>query len=75
MQIISSKENELVKDIKKLKEKKYRDKTKKYIVEGLKVVKEAIQENAKIDKIIINVEAGIDESQVQSKHSINESVR
>ena len=54
MQIISSKENETIKMIKKLKEKKYRDEEKMYIVEGIKMVKEAIQENANIHKIIIS---------------------
>ena len=56
MQIISSKENETIKMIKKLKEKKYRDEEKMYIVEGIKMVKEAIQENANIHKIIISEE-------------------
>ena len=45
MQIISSKDNEIVKNIKKLKEKKYRDLENKFIVEGIKLVEEAIQEN------------------------------
>ena len=35
MQIISSKDNEIVKHIKKLKEKKYRDQYNEYIVEGI----------------------------------------
>ena len=35
MQVITSKDNELVKDIKKLKEKKYRDAFNKYIIEGI----------------------------------------
>ena len=53
MQIITSKDNEGIKEIKKLKEKKYRDQEGKYIVEGIKLVKEAIEENAKINKIVI----------------------
>lgn len=53
MQVITSKDNEIIKNIKKLKEKKYRDEEKKYIVEGIKMVKEAIIENAKIDKIVV----------------------
>ena len=36
MQVISSKENEYVKHIRKLKEKKYRDQNNEYIIEGLK---------------------------------------
>ena len=53
MNIISSKDNELVKNIKKLKDKKYRDLENVYIVEGIKMVKEAILENASIRQIII----------------------
>ena len=53
MQIISSKDNEQIKAIKKLKEKKYRDETNCYIVEGIKLVKEAISENAAIKMIVI----------------------
>ena len=53
MNIISSKDNELVKNIKKLKDKKYRDLENVYIVEGIKMVKEAILGNASIKQIII----------------------
>ena len=53
MQVISSKDNEQIKMIRKLKEKKYRDETRSYIIEGIKLVKEAINENAKIKMIVI----------------------
>ena len=53
MQVISSKDNETIKYIKKLKEKKYREETNCYIIEGIKLVKEAIEENAKIKYILI----------------------
>ncbi|MBP3256262.1 MAG: RNA methyltransferase [Clostridia bacterium] len=53
MQVITSKDNEIIKNIKKLKDKKYRDEENKFIVEGIKMVKEAIIENAKIDKIVV----------------------
>ena len=53
MQIISSKENELVKHIKKLKDKKYRDLYNEFLVEGIKLVQEAVYENARIRKIIV----------------------
>ena len=52
MQVISSKDNELVKHIKKLKDKKYRDESNEYIVEGVKLIEEAVNENVKIKKII-----------------------
>ena len=53
MQVITSKDNEIIKNIKKLKEKKYRDQTGEYIIEGIKLVAEAITENVKISKILV----------------------
>lgn len=53
MQKITSKDNDLIKHIKKLKDKKYRDESNEFIVEGIKLIEEAIKENAKIKKIII----------------------
>ena len=53
MQVITSKDNEFVKYVKKLKEKKYRDKSQEFIIEGIKLVKEAIEEKANIKQIII----------------------
>ena len=53
MQIISSKDNEIIKNIRKLKEKKYRDIEGNYLIEGIKLVKEAITENADIKQIVI----------------------
>ena len=53
MNIISSKDNELIKHIRKLKDKKYRDESNEYVVEGVKLVEEAVKENAKIKQIIV----------------------
>ena len=53
MQLITSKDNEIIKHIKKLADKKYRDQSNCYIIEGIKLVEEAIQEEAQIEKIII----------------------
>lgn len=53
MQVISSKDNELIKHIKKLKDKKYRDENNEYIIEGVKLIEEAVKEKAKIKKVII----------------------
>lgn len=50
---ITSKDNETIKHIKKLKEKKYREEYHEYIVEGIKMIEEAINEGAKIKSIII----------------------
>lgn len=53
MQTITSKDNELIKHIRKLKDKKYRDESNEYVVEGVKLVEEAVKENAKIKQIIV----------------------
>ena len=53
MQIITSKDNDFIKSVKKLKDKKYRDEQGVFIVEGIKIVDEAIKENAKIKNIVI----------------------
>lgn len=57
MKEITSKENSVIKHIVKLKEKKYRKEFGEYIVEGAKIVKEAIEENAEIKYIIIDENA------------------
>lgn len=53
MQRISSKDNEFIKHVKKLKDKKYREQSNEYVIEGIKLVEEAINENAKIKQIVI----------------------
>lgn len=53
MQKITSKDNDFIKHIKKLKDKKFRDLNNEYLIEGIKLIKEAIQENSKIKQIII----------------------
>ena len=53
MQRITSKENEFIKHVKKLKDKKYRDLSNEYVIEGIKLVAEAIQEKAPIKQIIL----------------------
>jgi len=53
VQVITSKDNEIIKEIRKLKEKKYRDISGEYIIEGIKLIEEAIEEGAKISKIVV----------------------
>ena len=53
MNVITSKENETIKQVRKLKEKKYRDESHVFLVEGMKMVDEALQEEAEIQKIFI----------------------
>ena len=45
--IITSRDNQTIKEIIKLKDKKFRENS--YLVEGIKQVREAIKENAKIE--------------------------
>ena len=51
--IITSKDNETIKHIRKLKEKKYRDEFGEYIVEGVKLINEAIAEKLDVKTIVI----------------------
>lgn len=51
--VITSKDNEKIKYLKKLKDKKYRDQENCYIIEGIKLIKEAIEENIKIKLIVV----------------------
>ena len=51
--VITSKDNEKIKHIKKLKEKKFRDMYNEYVIEGVKLLKEAIQEKVNIKSVII----------------------
>lgn len=53
MQVITSKDNDIVKRIRKLKDKKYRSELGVYVIEGIKVIEEAINENVEIEKIVI----------------------
>lgn len=53
MQVITSKDNDVIKNIRKLKDKKYREAENKYIIEGIKLIEEAIEENAKLDTVVV----------------------
>ena len=50
---ITSKDNDLIKHIRKLKEKKYRDEFGEFIVEGAKMIEEAINEEVNIKYIVV----------------------
>ena len=50
--LIMSKDNKIVKEIKKLKQKKYRG--DKFIIEGVTMIEEAIKENANIECIVVS---------------------
>lgn len=54
---ITSSSNQFIKDIKKLNRKRNRWKEKKYIIEGIKIIEEAINENLKLNYIVYSEEA------------------
>ena len=66
MQIITSKDNEIIKNIRKLKEKKYRDANNEYLIEGIKLIKEAVEVKAKI-KLIVVCEESIEDGDIDQK--------
>lgn len=78
---ITSINNEYIKEISKLNEKKYRDKSNKYLIEGLHLVNEALKYDI-IDTIIIredfcyetNIKHIIVSSEVMKKLSDNPSI-
>lgn len=50
---ITSVNNELVKQVAKLQQKKYRDEEKKFLLEGFKPIKEAFQSQIEIEKVFV----------------------
>ena len=65
--VITSKDNETVKMLKKLKDKKYRDQENCYIIEGIKLVQEALQEKAKIRLVVICDDCSAQEADFSSE--------
>ncbi|OAA92545.1 TrmH family RNA methyltransferase [Clostridium coskatii] len=54
MDIIKSKDNAHIKEVKKLKEKKYRVQEGKFLIEGFRFVREALYSNFKISSIFLS---------------------
>lgn len=71
-QIINSLDNKKIKEIRKLKQKKYRNKEKKYIIESKKMVTEAISLGARIDMIIL--EESLDEKVFDNTSYVSKEV-
>ncbi|MBC2580282.1 RNA methyltransferase [Clostridium sp. DJ247] len=57
MESIQSKDNSFIKDIKKLKDKKYRTENNKFLIEGFRFVSEALQSNFNVSFIFISDKA------------------
>jgi TrmH family RNA methyltransferase len=54
LEVIRSKDNKTIKEIKKLHEKKYRNIKQKFIVEGLRFVKEALESDFEIEYVVVS---------------------
>lgn len=50
---ITSVNNELVKEVAKLKQKKYRDESKKFLLEGFKAIEEAFKSGIEIEQVFV----------------------
>lgn len=57
MEIIQSRDNLLIKDIKKLKEKKYRNESHKFLIEGFRFVCEGLESNFEVPLVFISENA------------------
>lgn len=54
---IQSKDNSLIKELKKLKEKKYRNESNRFLIEGFRFVGEALQSNFQVPLVFISENA------------------
>lgn len=71
---IESKDNNLFKNTKKLKERKNRNKSNKYIIEGFRLVQEAFKANVDVDYLIVTQDGSEKIDQFLSNY-ITEQVR
>jgi len=76
LEYIQSKDNLLIKDIKKLKEKKYRISSNMFLVEGFRFVEEAIDSDFEVRDIFISArgELKYENSSLKNKLQINTKV-
>lgn len=68
MVFIESKDNNLFKSTKKLKERKNRNKSNKYIIEGFRLVQEAFKANVDVDYVIVTKDGSEKMSQFLSEY-------
>lgn len=59
---IESRENKIYKETRKLKERKYRTKNKRYLIEGIRITEEAVKAGAVIQYLMINENAADSEN-------------
>lgn len=68
---IESKDNSYFKNLKKLKERKVRNKEKKYIIEGFRLVEEAIKANVEIEALIFNNDGEVKSNKFLDKYDLD----
>jgi len=56
MNFISSNNNPVIKEVKSLKNRKFREEKKLFFIEGIKITEEALKENAEIVRILVSEE-------------------
>ena len=54
MKYISSAQNPVIKEVKALKQKTYREETGMFFIEGIRFVEEALKEDISIDKVLVS---------------------
>ena len=74
MLVIESKNNYLFKNIKKLKEKKYRNQTSTYLIEGLRFVDEAFKSGVEIETLLYTQEFKEKHSEFLENRNVKEEV-
>ncbi|WP_251860943.1 RNA methyltransferase [Clostridium sp. Marseille-Q2269] len=72
--MISSKDNQLIKEVRKLKEKKYREKSKSFIVEGFRFFEEALKSNSNINKVFIEENSLNKLEQLYKTYNVNDNI-
>ncbi|MGL4656224.1 MAG: TrmH family RNA methyltransferase [Sarcina sp.] len=74
MVVIESKNNSLFKNIKKLKEKKYRNQSSTYLIEGLRFVDEAFKSGVEIETLLFTEEFKEKHSEFLENRNVKEEI-
>ncbi|PIH00912.1 TrmH family RNA methyltransferase [Clostridium combesii] len=72
--MISSKDNQLIKEVRKLREKKYRIQNKSFIVEGFRFFEEALKSNSSVNKVFIEEKSLNKLEELYKKYNINNDI-
>lgn len=72
--MIFSKDNQLIKEVRKLREKKYRTQNKSFIVEGFRFFEEALKSNSSVNKVFIEEKSLNKLEELYKKYNINNDI-